>query len=175
MRLSNLVMMSALAAGCGTGVESDPQLGQTPGGGSGSSMQGPSEGSGDDPCAVPEGPLHAYKTAEELSALILGKWRQCSGPVPPTFDANTRGLEFVADGTYHTLIDNGKGELVRAAGFPTEGMWGTRQINDLVLFDLHPTPSTVFGDPPRFEDDPRRFAFNPSHNGADSIYLWIGE
>jgi len=44
-----------------------------------------------------------------------------------------------------------------------------------VLFNLRPPPSTSLGDPPLFEDDPRGLAFNPSHAGASSVYVWIGQ
>jgi hypothetical protein len=161
-----------LVAACGTGVDTDPETSGNRGSGSGS---GDGSASTSGPCAAPDGPRHDYTTASELDVLILGKWRQCSGPTPPTLE-NSRGIEFDADGRYFVLVEDGKGGLARGTGFSSEGKWDTTQATETeVLFSLRPTPSTSFGDPPLFEDDPRRFAFDPSHAGASSVYVWIGQ
>jgi len=170
---TNYVFVLFAASACGTGVDREPQtiggLGDDAGSSPGDGGTSPS-----DPCAAPDGPRHDYATAAEVDVLVLGKWQQCSGPTPPTLE-NSRGIEFVADRRYFVLVDDGNGGLARGTGFSSQGEWGTDQVSEGDVFlDLFPTPSSAFGDTPLFEDSPRRFALNPSHAGAPSIYVWIG-
>jgi hypothetical protein len=170
-RWTSYLVVAAAAAGCGTGVDRDPQIGspaepQSPTGG-----PDPGKGSGDTRCAAPDGPRHWYRLAAELDALMIGKWRLCDGTLA-VLDTDSRGLEFAADGKYYLLID-GEGGLVRDHGFTGEGEWYTVQPteSETAFLWMWPTPSTALVDAPVFEDDPRRLAFFVAYDRKPAIFL----
>ena len=123
-------------------------------------------------CRAAATPIHPYTLAAELEALLIGKWRHCSGPVLVQPSASGEvGIELVADHTYFKLATDTTGALVRMVGFGAQGTWDTYQETDTsVQFDLHPTPNSGTGGYPRFEDDPLRMAVLMVEQRMDSIY-----
>ena len=163
----------AFAAGC-VGVHANPH----PPGGTGSGGSGSGSGSGTglgDPvtidsnkgaCADPEGPLHGYSLASEVETLIVGKWRQCSGPA--VFNRTYDGIEADADGSFYFLDDNGT-TLVRRTGFDSQGTWTAGQEGPhSVQLDFH-LVDTGDGGYPQFEDSPRRLAMRIGYNDEATI------
>src|SRR5262245_25553803 len=103
-------------------------------------------------CNQPDGPLHPYSTQAEQTALLLGRWVRCSGP--SINSADTAGIEFVSDGTWHALQFDSANNLVRAPnGFDSAGTFvsfGTKQLN-IVRSD---GGTYIFA--AAFEDNPRK-------------------
>jgi hypothetical protein len=172
MKLHHLICSLALAA-CGIDSQDRPPPSAT----TGTDNTG-TDNTGTDGAAVPAAcraaatPIHPYTQAAELEAMLIGKWRHCSGPVLVQPSASGEvGIELVADHTYFKLATDAKGRLVRVVGFGGQGTWDTYQETATsVQFDLHPTPSSGTGGYPRFEDDPRRMAALMVEQSVDSIY-----
>ena len=155
-------------AACGNGVHADPR-GLMPdahqtgsGSGSGSAMPGT--------CSDPDGPLHPYTQASEVSALVVGRWRQCSGATP--FAEAQAGVELLANGEFYFLQETG-GTLVRKSGFDSQGTWTAYQEGgSSVQFDFHIT-NTGTGGYPEFEDNPRKMAMRLDYNSEASIWVLV--
>ena len=155
-------MLVAIAlAGCGVGVHSDPaNLGSNGGHGSGSAMPGT--------CNDPDGPLHPYTQAADLEALVIGTWRQCSGPT--LFNTPQAGVEIATDGTFYLLADS-SGTLVRKGGFESQGTWdASQETAQTVQLNFHIANTGTDGYP-QFEDNPRKMQFRIFENPDPS--LWV--
>jgi hypothetical protein len=140
MRSTIVSIVFLLAAACGAGVQSEPkQIG----------------GPGQAECSAADGPLHDYSTPAELNQLIVGTWVHCSGPAVM---GGGDGIELVADGTYHVLLDDGQGGLVRETGFDGQGTWvGITITPTSVEFAWDNAAHTGDEGYVTFEDQPRKF------------------
>lgn len=154
-----LMIMLSVAA-CGATVDNDPGAGADDG-------SDPRQG-GANRCPEPDGPRHDYTTSEELTGLITGKWIHCTGDTPFPLDGSV-GVEFTADGKYHTLVKGTGGAIVRGAGLASEGVWKVKEG----WLQLWVTPSVLYNDTPLFEDSPRRVALATSFDGDFAVYQSI--
>lgn len=124
--------------GCGTGVSGDP-------------VAHPDAANAVGECPNPEGPQHPYTDKAELEALLVGKWRHCSGP---TMTGPTEaGVELVADHSYFRLVTDDQGGLMRQTGPGNQGTW---EVDETLSLLYHPRPDLTGNGSPRFEDGPRK-------------------
>jgi hypothetical protein len=167
MKLSIVMACTAFASiltGCGTGVSNTPgelgdPLGDDP----------PREPEAKDPtddklggagCDGATGTLHFLTSATDARDLTLGSWRQCGGT--RIRGVNEAGFEFTQDGVFYLLRNDGRGGLVRATGFDSQGTWGTfaNYADDKLIYtSLHATAWGNFFEV-AFEDNPRRMQLN---------------
>jgi hypothetical protein len=125
-------------------------------------------------CADPDGPTHPVTQISEAEALILGKWRLC---VDRPDETNEAGLEFISDGTYRALVDDGHGGLVQRTGFGATGDWVVEQATSstaLIGWWIPGQITSTRGGWGTFEDDPRKVAFAIQDDPDLVIYVWVG-
>ena len=121
-------------------------------------------------CSAAPQPIHSYTQAAELEALLIGKWRHCSGPL--LVGSSNIGIELVDDHTYFKLATDTTGALVRMVGFDAQGTWDTYQVTRTgVQFDLHPLPNSIASESPMFEDNPRRMGIQMDWPQDLSLYV----
>jgi hypothetical protein len=153
-------LVAFVTACTSAGVESDPI------------SQGANPGSAAGTCAEPEGPIHNYNTAGELTALVVGQWVRCSGPDLLQSPQNGGvGIEFDADGTYHVLASDGAGGVITENGFNYQGTWIAEPPPDNAVLTLVPATGGRTDFDLTFEDSPQKFAVNISLGiDNESIY-----
>jgi hypothetical protein len=141
---------------------------------------GTNSGEGYDPafaanCAAPDGPVHAYTTAEEVAQLLTAQWAYCSGDV---LNGSTQaGISFGSDGIYLDLEAWGSDNtLVTSAGTSAD-TWALDQVaaNEVELL-----VTTAFSDKNldevwsvTFEDSPRKLIVKDQAESQPSIYAII--
>src|SRR5450432_1885811 len=118
-------------------------------------------------CDLPDGASHLYTLQSELKQLVTGKWVLCSGST--LLSQSEIGIEFVAGGTYYSMINDGTGKVVRGSGFGSSGTWEFPDSSSLQIeWTLGPS-SWRQGDV-QFEDNPRRFLMEQLPDGEKSYY-----
>jgi hypothetical protein len=112
------------------------------------------------------GPLAPYKTPAELTTLLVRRWYSCDPPRPSGM-RRTPGIEFLADGRWVRLLDNGNGGFDRGSGIDNEGTWTVYDSAGKVHPPSDTTPGTytyvyinaitgTFPSQMAFEKDPMR-------------------
>jgi hypothetical protein len=75
-------------------------------------------------CAEAQGAVATYDSVEDLSKLLVGAWLACPRQ-GETLGRTTRpgelGFEFVHDGSFHVLVDDGQGGVVRSTRLEDRG------------------------------------------------------
>jgi len=126
-------------------------------------------------CAVSPAGVQEYSTGEELSALLVGRWRRC---IAPQIAGEDVGVEFTADGKYYPLTFNAAHQIVRRTGIDFEGGWTYLPVGTVLPFNPAPSqtawlllggypPSSsngVYTGPPQITTNPTqlRITFSPA-------------
>jgi hypothetical protein len=116
-------------------------------------------------CSALDGSLHPIQKADELKQLAIGRWAYCSGYRMVNND--DAGIELLADGTYYVLVKSG-GQLVRKAGFDSQGTWNVPNLITGLRWTLG--PASWRSADVQLEDSPRKFALDFINSGDRSIY-----